>query len=90
MRRLMEVIASNRVDLTPLVTHRMKLRYRESLRSFLPSTRRRVEGCNHSLTWVNGEERECMAKIERGLSTLSSITRALVNLTNRCVAVEWN
>jgi alcohol dehydrogenase len=25
MRRLMEVIASNRVDLTPLVTHRMKL-----------------------------------------------------------------
>jgi hypothetical protein len=29
-----------------------------------------------------------MAKIEKGLSTLSSITRALVNLTNRCVAVE--
>jgi alcohol dehydrogenase len=25
MRRLMEVIAFNRVDLTPLVTHRMKL-----------------------------------------------------------------
>jgi threonine dehydrogenase-like Zn-dependent dehydrogenase len=25
MRRLMEVIASNRIDLTPLVTHRVKL-----------------------------------------------------------------
>jgi P-type Cu2+ transporter len=32
----------------------------------------------------------CMSKIERGLSTLPSITRARANLTNRRVAVEWN
>jgi hypothetical protein len=77
------VIASNRVDLTPLVTHLVKL-------DDIEKARRRVEGCHHSLTWVNSEECEYMAKIERRLSTLSSITRALVNLTNRCVVVEWN
>ena len=32
----------------------------------------------------------CMSKIERGLSTLPSVTRARANLTNRRVAVEWN
>ena len=32
----------------------------------------------------------CMAKIERGLSTLPRITRARANLTNRRVAVEWD
>jgi hypothetical protein len=37
MRRLMEVIASNRVDLTPLVTHRVKLDDIDTLRSFSPT-----------------------------------------------------
>jgi P-type Cu2+ transporter len=32
----------------------------------------------------------CMSKIESGLSTLPSVTRARANLTNRRVAVEWN
>ncbi len=31
----------------------------------------------------------CMAKIERGLSALSDVTLARVNLTDRRVAVEW-
>jgi P-type Cu2+ transporter len=32
----------------------------------------------------------CMSKIEKGLSTLPSVTRARANLTNRRVAVEWS
>jgi hypothetical protein len=88
----MEVIASNRVDLTPLVTHRVKLDDIEISYDLFSHQRDGV--LKVAITpWpgVNSEECGWMAKIvERGLSTLSDITRALVNLTNRCVAVERN
>ena len=50
MRRLMDVIASGRVDLRPMVTHRFKLdRDRGGLRPVRQPARRRAQGRDHAV-----------------------------------------
>ena len=75
MRRLMDVVASGRVDLRSMVTHRFTLdQHRGGLRTVLPSARWRAQGGHHDLRGLRragrvpspGEREQSVRRRRRG------------------------